>query len=160
MDRRADMIAPPDAWKTRCRCVCPIGPGDTVELRRTAGASPALPAVQHLTELAGGNRRSPAGDRDLVGVGGLVGTEPIRLAVLTPATRLGSPFAGDVVAGEIAGRKCNPEQQNQYDDSDHSELRLTPPNNVLPASRRRSRLDISPAWQCPAGNSGKPRHAG
>src|SRR3954453_11382220 len=89
-----------------------LEPGETVDLCRTAGPSPALPAVQHLTEFAGGNRRSLAGDRDIVRVGCCVGTEPIRLAVLTPAARLGSPFAGDVVAGEIAGRKCNPEQQN------------------------------------------------
>src|SRR3954471_18349599 len=137
--------------RTRCRVFGRPNAGKAVKLRGAASASPALPAVQHLTELAGADRRSRAGDRDLVGVGRCVCTEPIRLAVLTPAARLGSPFAGDVFAGEIAGRKCNPEQQNQYDDSDHSELRLTPPNNVLPASRRRSRLDISPAWQCPAG---------
>src|SRR4051794_5087947 len=99
--------------RTRCRAFGRPNAGETVKLRRATSASPALPAIQHLTELAGGDRRSLAGDGDLVGVGRCVGTEPIRLAVLTPAARLGSPFAGHVVAGEIARRKCNPEQQNQ-----------------------------------------------
>src|SRR4051794_27722282 len=106
MDRRADMIAAPDAWKDPVPGVWRPNAGKAVKLRGAASASPALPAVQHLTELAGADRRSRAGDRDLVGVGRCVCTEPIRLAVLTPAARLGSPFAGDVFAGEIAGRKC------------------------------------------------------
>src|SRR3954451_25479965 len=140
--------------RTRCRVCDRPSAGKTVELRRAASASPALPAVQHLTEFAGGNRRSLAGERDLVGIGRCVGTQPIRLAVLTPAARLGPPVAGHVVAGEIAGRKCNPEQQNQYDDSDHSKLRLTPPMTFCQPRAGGQGLTCSTAWQCPEGSSG------
>src|SRR3954447_12489023 len=146
--------------RTRCRVCDRPSVGKTVELRRAASASPALPAVQHLTELAGGDRRSLAGDRDLVGIGRCVGTQPIRLAVLTPAARLGPPFAGHVVAGEIAGRKCNPEQQNQYDDSDHSKLRLTPPMTFCQPRAGGQGLTCSTAWQCPERSFGKLRRAG
>jgi hypothetical protein len=125
-------------------------------LPNAAGAGPAFPAIQHQAELAGGDGRSLAGVRDLVGVGRRVGTEPIRLGVLTPAARLSSPFAGDVGASEIAGRKCNPEQQNQYDDSDcHSELRLTPRVTFCQHPAGGQGLTCSIASQCPEASSGK-----
>ena len=78
-------------------------------LPNAARAGPALPTVQHLAELAGGDGGG------LVGVGGCGGAEPTRLGIFAPAARLRASFAGGEIAGEIAGGERDGERNDQCD---------------------------------------------
>lgn len=118
MVRKTDLIgiASRDAhfWLTASRLrFAPSERRSNVKLSRAAGTGPALPAIQHLAEFAGGHLRNRVGIRNFVGVGGRRGAQPARLAVFPPAPRLRPTFAGGEIAGEIAGGECDGERNDQ-----------------------------------------------
>src|ERR1700761_4054888 len=96
----------------------PAAPPSGVARRlRTALARPALPAVQHLAEIAG-RLRDEATWRlrdDFIAVGRV--RRKVRIMPAFPG--LGAAFAGDVIAGEITGGERST-QHDKEDDERHN----------------------------------------